>query len=92
MLKRRSAMRDVKKRNSKVTHKIMSAIPSKDTKPKMMLHRELWHQNLRYKMNYKEFPGKPDIIFIRYHIATFCDGDFWHGHNWAVRGLNSLKE
>ena len=20
----------------------------------------------------------------------FCDGDFWHGHNWAIRGLDSL--
>lgn len=25
-------------------------------------------------------------------IAVFCDGDFWHGHNWAVRGLPSLEE
>lgn len=22
----------------------------------------------------------------------FCDGDFWHGHNWALRGLSSLDE
>ena len=25
-------------------------------------------------------------------IAIFCDGDFWHGHNWAIRGLSSLEE
>ena len=23
---------------------------------------------------------------------VFCDGDFWHGHNWAIRGLSSLEE
>ena len=22
----------------------------------------------------------------------FCDGDFWHGHNWAIRGQSSLQE
>ncbi len=21
----------------------------------------------------------------------FCDGDFWHGHNWAIRGYGSLE-
>ena len=25
-------------------------------------------------------------------VAVFCDGDYWHGHNWAVRGLSSLEE
>ena len=69
-------MRDGKERDPKVTHKIMSAIPSKDTKPEMMLRRELWHRNLRYRVNYKELPGKPDIVFTRYRIAIFCDGDF----------------
>ena len=85
-------MRDGKERDPKVTHKIMSAIPSKDTKPEMMLRRELWHRKLRYRVNYKELPGKPDIVFTRYRIAIFCDGDFWHGHNWAIRGMSSLDE
>ena len=31
-------------------------------------------------------------MFTKYHIAIFCDGDFWHGHNWAIRGMNSLEE
>ena len=22
----------------------------------------------------------------------FCDGDFWHGHNCALRGLSSLED
>ena len=29
---------------------------------------------------------------MRTKIAVFCDGDFWHGHNWAIRGLNSLED
>ena len=36
--------------------------------------------------------GKPDIVFTKVKIAVFCDGDFWHGHNWAIRGLTSIEE
>ena len=81
-----------KERDPRVTHKIMSAIPSKDTEPELMLRKALWKENLRYRVNYKKLPGKPDIVFTKYHVAVFCDGDYWHGHNWAIRGLSSLEE
>lgn len=81
-----------KTRDPKVTHKIMSAIPSKNTEPELMLRKALWKENLRYRVNYKKLPGKPDIVFTKRHVVVFCDGDFWHGHNWAIRGLSSLDE
>jgi DNA mismatch endonuclease (patch repair protein) len=79
-------------RDSQITHKIMSSIPSKDTKPELLLRKALWNQKLRYRVNYKKLQGKPDIVFTKYQIAVFCDGDFWHGHNWKIRGLSSLEE
>ena len=81
-----------KERTAEVTHKIMSAIPSKNTEPELMLRKALWKEKLRYRVNYKKLPGKPDIVFTKYHVAIFCDGDYWHGHNWAIRGLGSLEE
>lgn len=81
-----------KKRDPSVTHKIMSAIPSKNTEPELILRRALWKEKMRYRVNYKKLPGKPDIVFTKYHVVVFCDGDFWHGHNWAIRGLSSLEE
>ena len=81
-----------KGRDPRITHKIMSAIPSKNTEPELMLRRALWKENLRYRVNYKKLPGKPDIVFTKYHVVVFCDGDYWHGHNWAIRGLNSLED
>ena len=75
-----------------MTHKIMSSIPSKNTEPELMLRKALWKDNLRYRVNYKKLPGKPHIVFTKYHVVVFCDGDFWHGHNWAIRGLSSLDE
>jgi DNA mismatch endonuclease (patch repair protein) len=56
----------------------------------MKLRRELWSRGLRFRVNYKKITGKPDVVFIKAKIAVFCDGDFWHGHNWAIRGLPSL--
>ena len=79
-------------RDPTITHKIMSSIPSKGTKPEIMLRKALWRENLRYRVNYKKLPGKPDIVFTKYKVAVFCDGDFWHGHNWAIRGKKSLDE
>ncbi len=80
------------KRKPEVTSKIMSSIRSKNTKPEIMLRKALWRKNYRYRVNYKELPGKPDIVFTRQKVVVFCDGDFWHGHNWAVRGMDSLEE
>lgn len=80
------------KRDPAVTHKIMSAVKSKDTRPELKLRKALWREGLRYRVNYKKLPGKPDIVFTKWKVVVFCDGDFWHGHNWAVRGQNSLQD
>ena len=79
-------------RDPEITHKIMSSIRSKDTKPEMLIRRALWKKGMRYRVAVKELPGKPDIVFTKAKIAIFCDGDYWHGHNWALRGLSSLDE
>lgn len=79
-------------RTAETTHKIMSSIKSKDTKPELAIRQALWHDGLRYRVNCRGLPGKPDIVFTRARIVVFCDGDYWHGHNWAVRGLSSLDE
>ena len=79
-------------RNSEITHKIMSSIKSKNTRPELSLRKALWNRKLRYRVNYKKLPGKPDVVFVKAKIAIFCDGDFWHGHNWAIRGKSSLED
>lgn len=79
-------------RDPKITHKIMASVKSKDTRPEIALRKALWHQGLRFRVNYKKLPGKPDIAFTKAKVAVFCDGDYWHGHNWALRGLKDLDE
>lgn len=79
-------------RDPSITHKIMAAVKSKNTKPELCLRKALWNRGMRFRVNYKQLTGKPDIVFTRAKIAVFCDGDFWHGHNWAIRGLSDLDE
>lgn len=55
---------------------------SKDTKPELLLRKELWKRGLRYRKNYKGTCGKPDIVFIKAKIAVFVDGKMWHGYDW----------
>ena len=57
----------------------------KDTKPELMLRKELWRRGLRYRKNYKLLEGKPDIVFLRAQIAVFVDGKMWHGYDWEHR-------
>lgn len=79
-------------RDPQITHKIMSSIRSKDTEPELLLRKCLWKNGFRYRVNVKNLPGKPDIVFTKVKLAVFCDGDFWHGHNWVLRGLPSLED
>lgn len=62
-------------------HKIMSHVRSCNTKPEIVLRNALWHRGIRYRKNYGDLPGKPDMAIMRYRIAIFVDGDFWHGRD-----------
>lgn len=67
------------------TRKRMSKVRLKNGKAETMLAKILWHNGYRYRLNYKKLPGSPDIAILKYHIAVFVDGEFWHGENWEVR-------
>ena len=59
-------------------------IRSKDTAIEIRLRKALWQKGYRYRKNYKELPGCPDIVLTKYKIAIFCDGEFFHGKDWEV--------
>lgn len=72
-------------------HKNMSHIRSKDTSIEVTLRKALWHKGYRYRKNYKELKGKPDIAITKYQIAIFCDSEFFHGKNWPELEKRLLK-
>ena len=69
---------------SEKSHKNMSRIRGRDTSIEVTLRKALWNKGYRYRKNYKELPGKPDIALTKYKIAVFCDSEFFHGKDWEV--------
>ena len=65
--------------------KRMSKVKLKNGKAEVLLAKKLWHAGFRYRKNDKRLPGSPDIAILRYHVAIFVDGEFWHGKDWNKR-------
>ena len=63
-------------------HVNMKNIRSKDTKIEIVLRKAVLAKDIHYRKNFSDLPGKPDIVFTKYRIAVFCDGDFFHGRDW----------
>lgn len=73
------------------SHKNMSCIRGKDTSIEVALRKALWAKGYRYRKNYKELPGSPDIALTKYKIAIFCDSEFFHGKDWDILKLKLEK-
>ena len=69
----------------------MQRIKSKDTRAEVILRKALWQKGYRYRKNYDKLPGTPAIALTKYKIAIFCDGEFFHGKDWASQKLKVLK-
>lgn len=67
-----------------VRRRTMKAIKSKDTKPEILLRKAIWRQGLRYRKNYKELPGSPDIYISKYKLCIFIDSEFFHGKEYEL--------
>lgn len=65
--------------------KRMSKVKLKNGKAEVLLAKKLWQEGLRYRKNYKQLPGSPDIAILKYRVAIFIDGEFWHGKDWETR-------
>lgn len=65
--------------------KRMKSMSHKKSKVESILAKALWHRGYRYRLNYKELPGSPDIAITKYKIAIFVDGEFWHGKDFEER-------
>ncbi len=58
----------------------MSKIKNNMTKPEMFI-RSLLHKNgFRYRANFADLPGKPDLFFTKAQVALFVHGCYWHRH------------
>lgn len=75
-----------KKENGFLTTKqrsvLMSKIKGKNTSSEILFRKTIWKLGFRYRLHNKKLPGNPDILFKKYMIVIFIDGEFWHGYKW----------
>lgn len=57
----------------------MKRVKLKDGSLERLVQREFRSRGLRFQRHVRKLPGNPDIVFPKYKIAVFVDGDFWHG-------------
>lgn len=70
---------------TKKRSKMMSKVRGKNTQSELLFRKALWAKGVRYRVDSKKLPGKPDISIQKYRLAIFIDGEFWHGYNWPER-------
>lgn len=60
---------------------MMAGIKGKNTKPEIIVRKELFRRGFRYRLHGRKLPGKPDLIFPKYNAVLFVNGCFWHKHD-----------
>jgi DNA mismatch endonuclease (patch repair protein) len=63
----------------------MAKIKGKNTKQELAFRKALYHQGIRFRINVKRLPGKPDLANVSKKFVVFIDGEFWHGFNWEEK-------
>jgi DNA mismatch endonuclease (patch repair protein) len=59
---------------------MMAGIRSRDTRPELLLRRGLHARGFRFRLDRRDLPGIPDLVFPRRRAVLFAHGCFWHGH------------
>jgi DNA mismatch endonuclease (patch repair protein) len=59
----------------------MGKIRRADTKPEWIVRRLLHAHGYRYRLQWKEAPGRPDVAFPGRRKFIWVHGCFWHQHD-----------
>ena len=63
-----------------IRSKMMGRIRGKDTKAELAVRKVAFHLGHRYRLNRRDLPGTPDLVFPSRRMAIFVHGCFWHRH------------
>lgn len=85
MVRTAPSYKDLRPASPRASRAARGSSKKADTKPELMLRRILFREGYRYRKDASTLPGRPDIVFAKAKVAIFCDGDFWHGREWAAR-------
>ncbi len=63
---------------------MMRTVRSRDTKPEILVRKALFRKGLRFRLQRRDLPGRPDIFVLRYRVVVLVNGCFWHRHGCAL--------
>jgi DNA mismatch endonuclease Vsr len=58
----------------------MAAVRGRDTQPELRIRRMLHALGYRFRLQRRDLPGRPDIVFPARRKVLFVHGCFWHRH------------
>lgn len=71
--------------------RMMSGIRARDTKPEKLIRSLLHRKGFRFRVNRRDLPGKPDIVFPGLRAVVLVHGCFWHGHDCPLFRLPGTR-
>ncbi len=70
----------------------MSRIRGKDTRPELLVRKGLHARGLRYRLQDRTLPGRPDLVFPKHKAVIFVHGCFWHAHGCNLSKVPKTRE
>ena len=64
---------------------LMARVRSSDTGPELKVRGLAHSMGLRFRLNRRDLPGTPDLVFPKHRLALFVHGCFWHRHSGCSR-------
>lgn len=59
----------------------MSRVKGRDTGAELYVRKLIYRLGYRYRLQGRDLPGNPDIVFRSRKKVIFIHGCFWHGHD-----------
>lgn len=64
---------------------MMRAVGREDTAPELSVRRIAHKLGFRFRLNRKDLPGSPDLVFPKHRLCLFIHGCFWHRHRGCLK-------
>ena len=66
--------------DARTRSRMMSGIRGKDTRPELLVRRQLHRLGFRFRLHDPRLPGKPDLVLRKHSAVIFVHGCYWHRH------------
>lgn len=71
--------------------RMMAGIRGRDTKIEVAIRKALHARGLRYRVDVRALPGRPDIVLPRWRAVILMHGCFWHAHDCGLYRIPATR-